>query len=723
MPHFFIKKNYVLPTKFDIIKQMNPQSCRKFNFRPLFFGFLAFAIGIASAYYIFSLNISVVIILSVIFASSLGFCIFKRRFINFLIIIACFVMGVGAYFVETGSLNSTKFSGGTYEITGRATTNIYDKDDYAYVILDNVKVDGKSAGKLALNIYTYDGFEVETGMIFKFTTQVYDHLWFKNQSFNSFAYKMDARHYACVDSGDVELVSTNNLSVSEQIRLYTKNLLHKFMPFETAELSYSILFGDQTMLDEDIKNSFSTSGLGHLVAVSGLNIAVLVACMYGIMRLFKMPKLAKFFVMCGVLLAYSYLCGFVPSVVRASIMALVFLAFTLLGRQYDLLSSLGIAGFVILIFNPFSVFDAGFLMSFLCVVAIGFFVQPISKFLNQKAKIPTVIADSFAISLVTTLAIAPVLALYFAKISFLSLITNMICVPLFSLAYILVFVLVIAVSVFGFLGFLLIVPNWILQFIIWFAGWIASLKFSIIEIYSLSIIGAVAFYLILFFSSKMFMAKWPQRLFASSLTALCAFVLVFAVQTPYIPKNATYTQIHSYHTSIVLTSKNGEVLVVGDGTMQDVQDYLCTQNLKSVQTLVLVEDAQTPVDFIKRYSIKNVVEMGAGLSYYGDFGVRFIYQNGQQKGVLILLEDVGVLVATQRIGDTQAQNIKNLISGYDVDILFENRASKNFLQTGYYDYVFSQEKISVANNFATNLVGTFTFSISGGIIGDIRGVN
>ena len=123
---------------------MKSQAPRKFNFRPLFYGFLAFAIGIASAYYIFTLNIAVVIIISVIFAGILGFAIFKRRFVNFLIIIACFILGAGAYFVEIGSLNSTKFSGGTYEITARATTNIYAQENYTYVIMDNVKVDGKS---------------------------------------------------------------------------------------------------------------------------------------------------------------------------------------------------------------------------------------------------------------------------------------------------------------------------------------------------------------------------------------------------------------------------------------------------------------------------------------------------------------------------------------------------------------------------------------------------
>lgn len=702
---------------------MNSTKSRKFNFRPLFYGFLAFAIGIASCYYLFSLNIAVIIILSILFAGCLGFAIFKRRFVNFLIIIACFILGAGAYFVEIGNLNSIKFSGGTYEITGRATTNIYEQENYSYVILDNVKVGGKTAGNLALGIYTYDGFEVETGMNLKFTAEVYDQLWFENQSFNSFAYKMNSKHYAFVESGDVEIVSTGNLTISEKVRLYTKNLLHNYMPFETAELSYSILFGDQTRLDEDIKNSFSTSGLGHLVAVSGLNIAVLVACLYGIMRLFKTPKIAKFFVMCGVLLVYCYLCGFVPSVSRASIMAIVFLGFTLLGRQYDLLSSLGIAGFVILIFNPFSVFDAGFLMSFLCVIAIGFFVQPISRFLNQKAHVPTVIADSFAISLVTTLAIAPVLALYFAKISWLSLVTNMICVPLFSLAYILVFILVIVVSVFGFLGFLLMVPHWILQFIIIFAAWVASMQFSIIEIYSLSIIGAAGFYLILFFCSKIFMAPLLQRLFASSITAVMAFVLVFAVQTPQIPTSASYTQIHSHHTSIVLTSKNGEVLVVSGGETDTLQTYLRNQNIRHVDTLVLVESTMPNGDFVKKYSVDNVIEMGAGLKYYGDFGVRYIYQNGGEKGVLLFVEDIGILVASERIGNTQAANIKDLISGYDVDILYQNRYTKNFLNAGDFDYVFSHEKVFAPNNFATNLVGTFTFSISGGIIGDIRSLN
>ena len=87
------------------------------------------------------------------------------------------------------------------------------------------------------------------------------------------------------------------------------------------------------------------------------------------------------------------------------------------------------------------------------------------------------------------------------------------------------------------------------------------------------------------------------------------------------------------------------------------------------------------------------------------------------------MEDIGILVATERIGSTQAENIKTLIAGYDIDILYENRYTKNFINAGDFDYVFSHEKVFAPNNFATNLVGSFTFSISGGIMGDIRSVN
>ncbi|MBR5012661.1 MAG: hypothetical protein IKY15_01845, partial [Clostridia bacterium] len=232
---------------------------RFFNFRPLFYGFLAFAIGIGFSYYLFSLDITFVVLFGVLSLLVVGYSIFRKTFVNLLVVVSCFALGVGCYFLDTKNFTSNLTSGQEYVVEGRTTTNIYDNDKTIFLILDNVTLDGNKTANLALNVYKTEGFSLQSGVVLRFTTNVYDEFLFESGQFNSYAYKMNTTHNAFVNCEDIEVVSSGNLSFAETVRLYVKNLLHSFMPFETAELSYSILFGDQTQLDEEIKSNFATS--------------------------------------------------------------------------------------------------------------------------------------------------------------------------------------------------------------------------------------------------------------------------------------------------------------------------------------------------------------------------------------------------------------------------------------------------------------------------------
>lgn len=699
---------------------------RLVNSRPLFYGFLAFGLGIALAYFLFSLNLTFLILLAAAGSVLFGCLIWRRQFINLLLVVVCFGAGIGAYFLECSKFSHAEYAGNNYSVVGRVTTKIYDKADYVFVVLQDVKFDGSAAPNIALSIQKYgSGFAAEAGMLLGFDAEVYSEFLFENGTFNSFAYKNQTSLCAYVDAVDINVLSTGNLNFAETVRLQARDIIQAWMPFQTAELAYSILFGDQTLLDEDIKKNFATSGLGHLVAVSGLNTAVLVASLYFLLKLFRTPKVAKFCIVAVILLFYCYLCSFAPSVVRASLMAIVFLASGLLARQYDLLSSLGVAGLIILLFSPFAVFDAGFLMSFMCVVAIGMLAKPVANFYQNRCRFPKALADALAIDICTTLAIAPILATYFSQISFLSWLANLVCVPLFSLAYIIIFFVVVIASIIPFVGALLYVPHLILALIIWFAGCIASVEGLIINIYSLSVVGVVAFYLCLFFSGKMFMSNLTKRLTAISICVVSAVVLLPVTTMPALPKTASFTALNSYSPASVFTSKSGEVLVVGGGELAQVEEYLMFKNIRNVTALVITENANLATPFVQKYNPKYVVEDNMCLTSYGDFAVEFLHLNGLTKGVYVKIEDFGVVFATSHIGDVQAVSLKSKLLSYDVDALYENTEKKNFYATSNYEYVFSAEQVAgiSAKNIATKMRGAFTFAVSGDIMGEIRSVN
>lgn len=697
---------------------------RTINFRPLFYGCLAFGIGISFAYYLFNLSIAHITFCVIGFLACLLFAIFKKAFINFIVIIACFGAGLFAYSVDAHNFTAQKYSGEVCMVEGRIGTKIYPSDATTFLVLEDVSYSGESGSNLALNIVTAGSdLEFETGMIIRFTAEIYDEFVFENQEFNSFAYKMSAPHSASVDGVDIEILQSGQLTFAESVRLYVKNLLHKYMPYETAELSYSILFGDQTKLDEKIKNNFSTSGLGHLVAVSGLNTAVLVAFLYWLLKLFRTPRIWRFVVVSIILVFYCYLCSFAPSVVRASIMSLAFLGFTLLGKQYDLLSSLGFAGFIILICSPLAVFDAGFLMSFVSVMSIGILVDPLTKFFNKKCKLPQSLSGALAIDVCTTLAISPILAIYFGKISFFSWLTNLICVPIFSFAYILVFALVFVVSILPFMNFLLTIPSLLLQFVIWFAGIIAGLKFAIINLYNLTFFGTITFFLVLFIFGKMFMGSASKRLTCASICIVCSVVMTLGFAMPASITKTTYTQLNTYLPSAVVTSSSGEVLVLTDGSnLTYVDRYLMSKNITQVSALVLTgvsEESQ----FAIKYTVKTILHNSDDFVFVGDFAIKYISLNSLTKAIYLKIDDVGILVGVNRIGAMQAETLKAMLNPLKIDAIYETKSNQNFTLVKDVDYVFSRDKLNVNNNYATKVCGAFTFEITSGIIGEIRSKN
>ena len=135
-------------------------------------------------------------------------------------------------------------------------------------------------------------------------------------------------------------------------------------------LPSALLLGDRTYLADDVRRDFSRAGVAHLLAISGLHITLLFGILEGLLRLIRIPKRARAVCLGIGALGYLMLLGFPPSATRAAIMlGFTYLSYLLSG-QSDPLTSLGVAGAVILAVTPRAVADAGFWMSYLATMGI-----------------------------------------------------------------------------------------------------------------------------------------------------------------------------------------------------------------------------------------------------------------------------------------------------------------------------------------------------------------
>jgi competence protein ComEC len=168
--------------------------------------------------------------------------------------------------------------------------------------------------------------------------------------------------------------------LSRQIRRLRVALLSQldaaFGKGETAGIMKALLLGDRSALDARIEETFRITGIYHVLVVSGQHVAVIAAFLYGLFRLTRIPSsLAAVLTGFGLLL-FSALAEGQPSVIRATAMAGTFLLAVLFDRDRNLLNSLSLSAWALLLLDPFWLFDPGFELSFLAVLAIAVVALP-----------------------------------------------------------------------------------------------------------------------------------------------------------------------------------------------------------------------------------------------------------------------------------------------------------------------------------------------------------
>ena len=160
-------------------------------------------------------------------------------------------------------------------------------------------------------------------------------------------------------------------------RRYLKSNLNKAFSNGQSALMTGMLLGDKTGVDYQTKRIFSLSGISHLLAVSGLHISILLQTIYRLLDFFKFGKKRAGVVVFVFTVFFVALTGFSPSAVRAGIMNSVCVLGSLMKREPDSLSSLGVALLVILLINPFAALDLGLQLSFAATLSIILFYNRI----------------------------------------------------------------------------------------------------------------------------------------------------------------------------------------------------------------------------------------------------------------------------------------------------------------------------------------------------------
>jgi len=189
----------------------------------------------------------------------------------------------------------------------------------------------------------------------------------------------------------------------------------------------AMLLGERGRMDEETTAGLQRSGLFHLIAISGAHIGIISVLFFFVLRLFRVPKRVSYSVLIVLLLFYSLLVEGRASVFRATIMALTFLTSKLLWKQTHLLNTISFSAFVLLLSNPFYLFDMGFELTFAATLSIILFYPKLLRFLPS---LPLKVSELFALSLTAQLGVLPLLAASFNRVTFAALLLNFPAIPL-----------------------------------------------------------------------------------------------------------------------------------------------------------------------------------------------------------------------------------------------------------------------------------------------------
>ena len=218
--------------------------------------------------------------------------------------------------------------------------------------------------------------------------------------------------------------------VAEKIRIKSEKVIDGLMPEPSNQMMKSLFFGNQGYLDNQLREIFSRTGTAHIVAVSGLHVGILAVLCQSILGKCGIGKRTSRGTTVALVWLYAFMAGLPVSILRAGTMYSLYVASFFLERRYDAKSILLWSGMLFLLINPLSLYTISFQLSFAAAGAI-LWLYPLMQQQCLSLKIPG--KKFLLVTLSAQLGTWPIIAWHFGTFSTVSLMANLLIVPVIGL--------------------------------------------------------------------------------------------------------------------------------------------------------------------------------------------------------------------------------------------------------------------------------------------------
>lgn len=280
-----------------------------------------------------------------------------------------------------------------------------------------------------LNIKFNSNIQLNKGDIVKLIGEYEDTNYYKNEgNFNYRNYLKKDNIYGNLKVSKIEIVKKNN-NIINNLNIKIKEKIKNNYSNQTANFIETIILGDKTNLLDTVKEEFSNSGLSHLLAISGMHIAIIILISNAILdHIIKNYKIKNILLLL-IIIIYATIINLSSSSARAIIMAILHIISKLIYKKDNFLVNISLASLILLIINPYNLIDSGFQLSFIASLGIVIILPKIEK-LELKNKILKYIYVSLLVSISANILILPIIINTFKKISLSMFLIQIIITPI-----------------------------------------------------------------------------------------------------------------------------------------------------------------------------------------------------------------------------------------------------------------------------------------------------
>lgn len=396
----------------------------------------------------------------------------------------------------------------------------------------------------------------------------------------------------------------------------------QYLHSPNLEILGGVVFGDDAVTPpEYIKDSFINSGILHILAASGMNVAFIYGFWCFFMRRLRVPFVFSVISGMGVIILYTLMTGLGPSVIRAALMLLFILAGKLIDRDAHSVSLLALVGMLMLIYNPAYINDVGFQLSFLATFGIIITGNALFDRLKE-CKIPPVITGAVWVPVVAQAWVAPVQMFYFNTFCLYSVLANIAIMPFLSVVSFGGFVSSVLAIFMPFTKYICMALDWVvnisLDVLVWISHFVSQLPNSLLTTTHPNVFQILIYYAILLGITLMFKTGWNKKMFII-LTGIMIILVVSTLRLPNHNLEIIAFDVQNADAFLIKTPKN-KYFMIDTGkysyTSKNSQakiimiKYLIDRGIKNIEGLIVThfdnDHAGGAADIMKNLKVKKV---------------------------------------------------------------------------------------------------------------------